>query len=116
MASLMRLHFNVPEENIFEHTNGKCYLCTLQSTCRLLCNTCMYLIFIIKHNHAKISINALVEHQISWAMIMLKLLIFNGTFQTPQNRVGDTIMHVTLNAKQCNGHSPFSVFLTYHTH
>ena len=38
MASAMCLHFSMQEEDILEHANGKCHLCTLSSTCRPLCN------------------------------------------------------------------------------
>ena len=33
-ASVKCLHFNLQEEGILEHTNGKCHLFTLSSTCR----------------------------------------------------------------------------------
>ena len=29
MASVMRLHFSMQEEDILKHTNGKCYFCLL---------------------------------------------------------------------------------------
>ena len=29
MASVMCLHFSMQEEDILEHTNAKCHLCTL---------------------------------------------------------------------------------------
>ena len=29
MASVMGLHFSMKEEDILEHINGKCHLCTL---------------------------------------------------------------------------------------
>jgi L-lactate utilization protein LutB len=34
----MSLHFCMHEVLNFEHTNAKCHLCTLQSSCRPLCN------------------------------------------------------------------------------
>ena len=44
MASVMCSHFGMQEEDTLEHTNGKCLLCTLQSTSRPLCNIGIYLI------------------------------------------------------------------------
>jgi hypothetical protein len=38
MASVMCLHLSMQEEDILEHTNAKCHVYTLWSTCRLLCN------------------------------------------------------------------------------
>ena len=39
MASVTCMHFSMQEEDhILEYTNAKCHLCTLQSTCRPLCN------------------------------------------------------------------------------
>ena len=39
MASVMYLNFNMQEEDILdEHTNGKCHLRMLSSTCKPLCN------------------------------------------------------------------------------
>ena len=47
MASAMCLHFNMQEEDILEHTNGKCHLCTLESTRRPLCNIGMHIITLL---------------------------------------------------------------------
>ena len=47
MASVMCLQFNMHEEDIVDHTNGKCHLCALQSTCRPLCNIGMHLITLL---------------------------------------------------------------------
>ena len=44
MASVMCMHFSMQEEHILEHINAKCYLCTLQSTCRPLCNMGIHLV------------------------------------------------------------------------
>ena len=33
MASVMCLNFNMQEEDIIQHTNGKCHLCTLVDHC-----------------------------------------------------------------------------------
>ena len=38
MASVMCLYCNIQEEDIVEHTNAKCHLCTPCSTFRPLCN------------------------------------------------------------------------------
>ena len=51
MASVMCLYFRVQEEDILEHTNGKCHLCKFSSTCRPLCNIGMHII--IEHTQAK---------------------------------------------------------------
>jgi hypothetical protein len=34
MASVIYLHIRMQEENSVEHTNARCHLFTLQSTCR----------------------------------------------------------------------------------
>ena len=47
IANVMRLHLSMQEEDILEDTDGKCHLCTLQSTCRPLCNIGMHLITIL---------------------------------------------------------------------
>ena len=44
IASATYFHFSMQEEDILEHTNGKCHLCTLWSTCRPVCNIGMHLI------------------------------------------------------------------------
>ena len=44
MASVMSLQFHRQEKDILDHTNGKCHLCTLQSTCKPSCNIVMHLI------------------------------------------------------------------------
>ena len=39
------LHFSMQEDDIIlEHTNGKCHLYILSSTCKTLCNIGMHLI------------------------------------------------------------------------
>ena len=38
MTRVMCLQFKMQEEDILEHANTKCHVCTLYSTCRLLCN------------------------------------------------------------------------------
>ena len=47
MARVMCLHFSMQEVDVLEHTNGKCYLCTLWSTCRPLCNIAMHVITLL---------------------------------------------------------------------
>ena len=64
IASVMCFHCRMQEEDIFEHTNAKCHLCTLESTCRPLCNIGIHLITILNILMPKISISAL-EHQVS---------------------------------------------------
>ena len=66
MASTMYLHFSMHEEDILEHINGKCHLCTILSTCRPLCKYRHTPHNIIKHTHPIFLINAL-EHQVSWS-------------------------------------------------
>ena len=46
-TSVMCLHFTMEEEDILEHTNGRCRLCTLQSSCRLMCNIYTHLITLL---------------------------------------------------------------------
>ena len=41
------LQFSMQGEDIIEHTNAKYYLCTLQSTCKSLCNIGIYLITLL---------------------------------------------------------------------
>ena len=41
------LQFNMQGDDIIEHTNGKCHLCTFQSTCRPLCNIVIHLITLL---------------------------------------------------------------------
>ena len=43
MASVTCLHSNVQEKMFLEHTNVKCHLCTLSSTCRPLYNVGIHL-------------------------------------------------------------------------
>ena len=64
MTSVMCLNFSMQEENVLEHTNNKCHLCTLSSTCRLLCNKGIHLTMLIGHTRAKILVSAL-ERQVS---------------------------------------------------
>ena len=96
MASVMCLHFNMQEEDILEHTNGKCHLCTLQSTYRPLWNIDIHLITLLSilmsryqeaHSNAKCHETALI----------VKLLIINVTQHPLQNRVSGIVSHVTLN-------------------
>jgi hypothetical protein len=47
MASVMCLHFTMLKEDILEHTNGKCHLCTLYSNCRPFYNIVMNLITLL---------------------------------------------------------------------
>ena len=47
MASVTCLHFSMQEEDILEHTNGKCHMCTLKSTCRSLYKIVMQLITLL---------------------------------------------------------------------
>jgi hypothetical protein len=63
MTSVTCLRFSMQEEYIPKH-NGKCHLCTLESTCRPLCNIGMAPRNTIEHAHAKILINTL-ERQVS---------------------------------------------------
>ena len=37
----MSLHFSMHDKDMLEHTNARCHLCTFQSICRQLCNTCV---------------------------------------------------------------------------
>ena len=55
--------FSMQEEDIHKCTRAKCYLCTLQSTCKLLWNIDVQLIPIIWHTCAKILVSTL-EHQV----------------------------------------------------
>ena len=56
--------YSMQEEDVIMHTDVKCYLCTLYSTCRPLCNVGTHLRTIIEHTHAKILESAL-ECQVS---------------------------------------------------
>ena len=47
MASVVCLHLSMQEEDVLEHTNGMCHLCTLWSTCRPLCNIGVHLITLL---------------------------------------------------------------------
>jgi hypothetical protein len=64
MASVNYLDFSMQEEDILERINGKCHLCTLQSTCRPLCSMGHAPHNTIEHTHAKILVSAL-ERQVS---------------------------------------------------
>ena len=44
MSSVVCLHFSIQEEDIVEHTTVKCHLCTLESTCRPLCDVGIHLL------------------------------------------------------------------------
>ena len=59
MASVMRLHFSMQKEDILEHINGKCPLCTLWSACRPSYNIGMHLINTIEHTHAELLVSSL---------------------------------------------------------
>ena len=74
LASVMFLHINMQEQDILEHTNGNCHLCTLQSTCRPLCNIGMHfitLLNILMPRYQKTHLNAKC-HEVTH---MMKLLI-----------------------------------------
>ena len=44
IASAMYSHFSLQNEDILEHTNAKCHLCTLSSTYKPLCNIGIHLV------------------------------------------------------------------------
>ena len=48
MASVMCLVFIMQEEDILEHINAKCQICTLYSTCRPLYSIGLHLITLLK--------------------------------------------------------------------
>ena len=64
MASVMSLHFIIQEEAILEDTNGKCHLCTLQSSYRPSCIHKHAPYTIIEYTHAKTLVSSL-ECQVS---------------------------------------------------
>ena len=57
----MCLQFSMQEGDILEHTNAKCYMCTLESTCIPLCITHDT----IEHTHAKILVRCTLERSVS---------------------------------------------------
>ena len=99
-ASAMCLHFSMQEDDILEHTNVKCYLCKLQSTCRPLCKMIggrgvhLITIFnILMPRQQQVHLNTKC-HEVT---LQVKLLNISVTQDTPLNRVSDIITHVTLN-------------------
>ena len=81
MTRVMCLYFSMHEEDILEHTNVKCHLCTLQLTCRPWCNIDIHLLT-IEHTHAKVLVNE-YERQESQVTLTVKLFVINVTLQTP---------------------------------
>ena len=60
IVSVVSLHFSMQGEDIFEHSNAKCSLCTLQSTCRPMCNVLISFITLLNiFTHANILVSAL---------------------------------------------------------
>ena len=71
----MCLQFSVQEAYILEHSTTKWHLCTLQSTCRPLCNIGIHLMNnTIEDIHAKI-LETILEYQVSWMKLLVKFLI-----------------------------------------
>ena len=52
---------------------------------------------IVEHTHTKILVSAL-ECQVSWGDTYGEVVDHSCNWHTPQNRVGNTIVHVTLNS------------------
>ena len=76
-------------EDILEHTNAKCHMCTLQSTCGPLGNIGIIPHNnIIKHTHAKILVTTL-ERQVSQGDTYGDVVDHSVTYHTPQNRASD---------------------------
>ena len=72
MANVMCLHLSMQDEDILEHTNVKCYLCTFLVDLEII----MYRIHtphdIIEHSHAKILVCGLGWHKLT---LIMKLLV-----------------------------------------
>ena len=64
-----------------------------KSTCRPFCNIGIRLILLSIHSKQDISKRTAKYHEVA---LMVNLVIINATWHTPQNRVNDTITHVTL--------------------
>jgi hypothetical protein len=87
--------FNMQEEDILEHTDGECHLCTLWSICRLLCTISMHLITLLNILTGKIVVSTL-ECQVPWGDTYDEIVNYHLAY-TPQNRVSDISTHMTLN-------------------
>jgi hypothetical protein len=89
------LCFGMQGENVIEHTNGKCYLCTLWSICRPLWNIGIHLITLLnilvsRYQQAHLNVKS------QEAILMVKLLVIVYPSIRLKNRISDTITHVTL--------------------
>ena len=66
ILEMINLHYCLQGEDFLEHTNAKCHLYTLLSTCRLVCNTCIHLITLVNiHTPAKMLVSTLDNVQVS---------------------------------------------------
>ena len=96
MTCVMCLHLSVQEEEVLEHTNAKCQLCTPLSTGRPMCDISIHLITllnILMPRYQDVHLNA-NYHEVA---LMMKLLVTSVTWQRPHNKVSDTNSHATLN-------------------
>ena len=96
MTCVMCLHLSVQEEEVLEHTNAKCQLCTPLSTGRPMCDISIHLITllnILMPRYQDVHLNA-NYHEVA---LMMKLLVTSVTWRRPHNKVSDTNSHATLN-------------------
>ena len=109
--------FQFARGRFFERTNRKCHLCILQLTCRPLCNVHKHnihlttLLTIVMPRYYKAHLNTKCRE----VTLVMKLLIINVTQNMPQNRVSDTITHVTLNTMN-GGVRVYDCHLLNHLH